>query len=221
MRAEFLNRYLPYLLALVLVSACAKDDDNEVTGAADNYTVTFSYASIDGSASAQGEMSFCNEVETRQASVGTRSGDSDKYSSSLGVRVSDNGRLKIIGSRMLGESGSSDTLLDATVSPFLNVEQIITGSDRIQPYVELEAVVDDVRYATLVSFVDRATLDKRDAAAVSRIDYTLETGGSCRGGDNLIIKTELYYDGYAYNLGDVRDSIRIADFTGVVYNYSY
>ena len=50
-------------------------------------------------------------------------------------------------------------------------------------------------------------------------DYGVTLMG--RGGDHLVIQTEVHYDGYVYNIFEPTDSLRLTDFAATLYNYSF
>jgi hypothetical protein len=118
--------------------------------------------------------------------------------------------------------GNGDDLPDPDiVSLYANVELARQGSEAIQSFVDVEFEVGERRYRTIISRRGREEINHYDRSAVQQIDYSYERGGSCRRGDALLIRTDLVYDGYAYNFYDLTDSVRLVNLEATLYNYSF
>lgn len=209
-------------ILLCCLASCVQDDDDPAFSAEDEYIVTYSVDAIAGGNAQADTLDWCGRLEYDQAVIGTQGGGSRNYSSSFGVRV-DNpaSTIATIASIIIGTDEPRDTLLGATTSPYENVKRFRDGANNSQAFMDLELNLYGNLYRTAIFNMLRHQIDKYDTQAVSNVTYSFITTGSCRGGDALIIQSDLFYDGFAYNVSNHNDSIYIKNFSAVIYNYSY
>jgi hypothetical protein len=184
------------------------------------YTVSYQLAAIDSLPGEEGIVDFCADVEFKQLVSGSRNGATGGFSSTGGIQFNSfPGRVEHVATRLLG---NGDDLPDPDiVSLYANVELARQGSEAIQSFVDVEFEVGERRYRTIISRRGREEINHYDRSAVQQIDYSYERGGSCRRGDALLIRTDLVYDGYAYNFYDLTDSVRLVNLEATLYNYSF
>lgn len=213
-----MNRFLVFAVLCLLLASCEKE---ETPWQEDKqYLIKYDFLGIGDGPEESGEIEFCSGGESKQLVTGSQTGGSPLYSSTFGTRIGNGSSLIHIASRLVGSDTAKDTLHTSTLSPHENVGKLNDGTGNVTAYADIEVRHLGKNYATAVSNSARSVVDKFDVNANQTMKYTFEGGGSCRNGDNLIIKTELFYDGYAYNVSNPKDSIKINGLSATYFNYS-
>ncbi len=199
--------------------ACTKDNDVVVPIDPD-YTVTYSGTFV-GHESVNGTLPFCSAGEQAQRVNATQTAGLPQYSTTIGNTFPLMKEVDYLATRLIGQQEVRDTLTDESSSPYATLSRLLDGAQDIEAYFDAEFVVDGKRYRTIYSAEAPTTIDWLDAAARVTISYELLTTGSCRGGDYGVIRTEVHYDGYVYNVLEPTDSLRLTDFAATLYNYGF
>ena len=185
-----------------------------------DYTVTFA-GTLAGRELLGGALPFCSAGEWAQLVNATQTAGLPEYSTTLGTTFPLVKEVDHLATRLIGRQEIRDTLTDESTSPYATVSRLLDGAQDIEAYFDAEFVVDGKRYCTIYSTEARTIIDRLDTEARVTITYELLTTGSCRGGDHLVIRTEVHYDGYVYNVHEPTDSLRLTEFAATLYNYSF
>lgn len=212
-------RFVCLLLYCSFLAACTADPI-EPPASDPDYTVT-----LRGEVAGLGRIDiatpFCGRAEVNQRTGGEYLRGQPEYSLWYGNTFSGHPEIGEVTTRIVGRREVRDTLDDADLQPATAVSRLLAGGADLQPYFAADFRIDGKTYRTLRTKQDGDRVERRDERATVTFTHALLTEGSCRGGDALIIRTEIHYDGYAYADHDQRDSVRIRNLETVLYNYSF